>query len=250
MTPLRQRLIEDLQLRNRTPRRPLPDLRHAGEKDEGHKLGVKNRGFIEGTAFRLFENEPATTGAVGRCDRPGRMLLADASACAVPAELPGKIADQQPLICGVIDLKAAEDEIVWAIEAAPLEASAQSIPINRSAEAVWLLVCSSTNPMQSRIANAEVQFRYADGHEEKFELVPPLNFWSLSSWSGLDYNYETDAFALPPQPPPTVQLGRECRAMVLSWKLRPDVKLDAITLEALSQEIVVGLMGVSLMNPQ
>ena len=101
-----------------------------------------------------------------------------------------------------------------------------TMPIDQSAEAVWLLICGSTNPMQSRIANAEVLFRYADGQVEKLELVPPLNFWSLSSWGGLDYSYDTDAFALPPQPPPTVQLGRECRAMVLSWKLRPGVKLD------------------------
>ena len=125
-----------------------------------------------------------------------------------------------------------------------------TVPINRSAEAVWLLICGSTNPMQSRIANAEVLFRYTDGQVEKLELVPPLNFWSLSSWGGLDYSYDTDAFALPSQPPPTVQLGIECRAMVLSWRLRPDVKLESITLTALSQEVVVGLMGVSLMNTE
>ena len=104
--------------------------------------------------------------------------------------------------------------------------------------------------MQLRIANAEVLFRYTDGQVEKLELVPPLNFWSLSSWGGLDYDYNTDAFALPLQPPPIVQLGSECRAMVLSWKLQPGVKLESITLEALSQEVVVGLMGVSLMNSE
>ncbi|MGD0896745.1 MAG: hypothetical protein ABR915_02845 [Thermoguttaceae bacterium] len=123
-----------------------------------------------------------------------------------------------------------------------------SMPVGKSAEAVWLLICGSTNPMQLRIANAEVRFKYADGQIEKLELVPPLNFWSLASWGGLDYSYQTDAFALPPQPPPMVQLGKECRAMVLSWTLRPGATLKEIELEAMSQEVVIGLMGVSLMN--
>jgi hypothetical protein len=47
-----------------------------------------------------------------------------------------------------------------------------------------------------------------------------------------------------------VQLGINCRAMVLNRKLRPGVKLESVTLETLSQEVVIGLMGVSLMNPQ
>jgi hypothetical protein len=48
---------------------------------------------------------------------------------------------------------------------------------------------------------------------------------------------------------PSVQFGNNCRAMVLSWKLRPAMKLETVTLETLSQDVVIGLMGVSLMNP-
>jgi hypothetical protein len=123
-----------------------------------------------------------------------------------------------------------------------------TVPVNRKAEAVWLLLCGSTFPMQTRIANAEVRFQYADGQMERLELVPPLNFWSLCPWGGKDYDYRLDAFCLPKQPPPTVQLGRNCRAMVLSWNLRPDAILKDLTLESLSQDVVTGLMGVSLMN--
>jgi hypothetical protein len=55
------------------------------------------------------------------------------------------------------------------------------VPVSQRAEAVWLLLCGSTNPMQSRIANAEVRLQYRDGKAEKLELVPSLNFWSLCS---------------------------------------------------------------------
>jgi hypothetical protein len=102
--------------------------------------------------------------------------------------------------------------------------------------------------MQTRIANAEISFRYADGQVERLELVPPLNFWSLCPWGDADYNYASDAFCLPKQPPSMVQLGRNCRAIVLSWKLRPGIPLKDLTLETLSQDVVIGMMGVSLMN--
>jgi hypothetical protein len=34
--------------------------------------------------------------------------------------------------------------------------------------------------------------------------------------------------------------------MVLSWKLRPGIQLESVSLETLSQDVVIGLMGVSL----
>jgi hypothetical protein len=51
-------------------------------------------------------------------------------------------------------------------------------------------------------------------------------------------------------PPATVQLGNNCRAILLNRRLRPDATLESVTLETLSQEVIVGLMGASLMNPQ
>jgi hypothetical protein len=126
---------------------------------------------------------------------------------------------------------------------------AVTIPAGRSAEAVWLLVCGTTFPMQTRIANAEVRFHYADGNTETLALIPPLNFWSLCPWGGMDYDARLDAFCLPAEPPPQVQLGRNCRAMVLSWRLRSGTRLESITLETLSEDVVVGLMAMSLMNP-
>jgi hypothetical protein len=125
-----------------------------------------------------------------------------------------------------------------------------TVPVNASADAAWFLVCGSTNPMQGHFVNGRLVMRYADGFEDVLDLMPPVNYWSLCVFGTADYNYERDAFCLPKTPPPTVQLGNNCRAMVLNRKLRPGVKLQSVTLETLSQEVVIGLMGVSLMNPQ
>jgi hypothetical protein len=125
-----------------------------------------------------------------------------------------------------------------------------TVPVSRKAEGLWLLVCGYTNPMQGRIVNAEVRMKYADGVVEKLELVPPLNFWSLCPFGGVDYEYQRDGFSLPKVPPETVQLGANCRANLLNLRLRPNVALESVTLETFSQELIIGLMGASLMNPR
>ena len=89
-----------------------------------------------------------------------------------------------------------------------------------------------------------------DGVVEKVELIPPLNFWSMCGFGGNDYDYKRDGFALPKDPPATVDLGENCRAILLNRRLRPDVALENVELETLSQEVIIGVMGVSVMNPR
>ena len=125
-----------------------------------------------------------------------------------------------------------------------------TVPVNKRAQGLWLLVCGFTNPMQGRIANAELRLNYADGVVEKLELVPPFNFWSLCPFGRADYDYPRDGFALPKVPPATVQLGNNCRAILLNQRLRPGVELASVTLETLSQEVIIGLLGASLMDPE
>ncbi len=133
-----------------------------------------------------------------------------------------------------------------------------TVPVNRRGAAIWFLVCGSTNPMQGRIANGVLRLRYADGLTDELNLVPPFNYWNLcpirvanlapGQESRADYTAKTDAFCLPATPPPTVQLGENCRAMLLHQPLRPGALLRDLTLETLSSEVVIGLMGVTLMD--
>jgi hypothetical protein len=113
-----------------------------------------------------------------------------------------------------------------------------------SGDVVWLLISGSTNNMQTRLANAVIHFSYTNGTIEHLELVPPLNYWALSPIGGVDYDYVRDGFCLPPTPPPTMQLGEANRAMVYSW--RATTAMESVTLEALSLEVVLGLLAVSV----
>jgi hypothetical protein len=134
------------------------------------------------------------------------------------------------------------------------------VPVNKKGDAIFLLVAGSTNVMQCNIANAVITLHYADGQTESLELIPPLNFWNLTpihagatapgQQSRSDYTDPIDAFAIPQPHPQTVQLGENCRAMLLNHRLRTGAVLQSVSLETLSQEVVVGLMGLTIMNPQ
>jgi hypothetical protein len=158
----------------------------------------------------------------------------------------------------------------------------------RANDTLWLLIAGSTSAMQTRLANARVTINYAaaaapaaaapaaslgvggggvghGGHgggvssvaaaaaasvtpaPESFDLVPPLNYWALSPVGGVDYDYATNAFCMPAVPPPTVQLGNNCRAMVLPWRLAG--RVDTVVVEALSLEVVVGVLAASVTRP-
>jgi hypothetical protein len=131
-------------------------------------------------------------------------------------------------------------------------------PVNESGDAAYFLVSGSTNVMQCHIANAVIRLNYADGRNDSLELIPPVNFWNLCKIdphptaagqnSRADYTSEIDRFCMPAILPETVQLGKNCRAMLLNLRMRRGVELKSITLEALSQEVVIGLMGVSIMT--
>lgn len=134
-----------------------------------------------------------------------------------------------------------------------------TVPVGCAGDTAWFLVCGSTNPMQGRVANAILRLRYADSpDDETLELVPPVNYWNLSpirpvitapgQESRFDYVSPTDRYCLPKVLPQTVQLGESCRAMLLGWRLRPGAVLRDVTLETLSAEVVVGLMGLTIMG--
>ena len=133
-----------------------------------------------------------------------------------------------------------------------------TIPINKCGRSIWFLIAGSTNPMQTRIANGELRMKYKDGAIEKMELIPPINYWTLSGYGfggnmgavteNWDYYDVRHQWPLPAPLPQCVQLGNNCRAMLLGWNLAPAKELENVTLEALSQEVVVGIMGITIIE--
>jgi hypothetical protein len=130
--------------------------------------------------------------------------------------------------------------------------------INKKGDAIYFLIAGSTNVMQCQIANAVIRLYYADGQTDSMEVIPPVNYWNLSpisphptgpgQSSPTDYTVDVNRFCLPAKLPEIVVLGENCRAMLLNLKLRAGVELKSISLETLSQEVVVGLLGITVMS--
>ena len=151
-----------------------------------------------------------------------------------------------------------------------------SIAVSGSARRAWLLMAGSTNHMQSRIANGLVVAQYKDGTADTLRLVNPDNWCPIER----DYFVDGKAFcAAQPRPyrvalasgtvsrnlgealklsftsPQGAEIGAKGAdggeipggaATMLCMPLNPKKKLQSLTLRTLSNDVVIGLMAVTL----
>jgi hypothetical protein len=136
-----------------------------------------------------------------------------------------------------------------------------TIPLGGRARHVALLMAGSTNPMQSRFDNGEVVVAYADGSTSRLALENPTTWWPIDE----DYFIDNYQFRRPGPIPTRVDLktgqvrtyteaefagkGRMVpggAATVLALALNPDKELKSLTIRALANEVVIGLMAVTL----
>ncbi len=141
---------------------------------------------------------------------------------------------------------------------------AVEVPLAGRASHAYLLMAGSTNPMQSRIDNAIVTVSYTDGSSDTLHLQNPHN------WCPIEQDYYEDGLAFhAAQPRPyrldfaTLRVSRQLMAMgdrygyqqryfakgagiVLDMPLHPQKTLQSLSLRTLSNDVVVGLMAVTL----
>ena len=150
-----------------------------------------------------------------------------------------------------------------------------SVTLKGKASHAYLLMAGSTNPMQSRIANAVVRVEYADGTADTLTLTNPDN------WCPIEQDYYTDFLAYnAPLPRPyrvglatgkvsrtlfddlhmtvkpglaDVPTGKVAQkelpggaAQLLDMPLNPNKKLRRLVVRTLANDVVVGLMAVTL----
>ena len=150
-----------------------------------------------------------------------------------------------------------------------------SVKLKGKASHAYLLMAGSTNPMQYAIENAVVRVEYADGTCDELMLTPPVNWCPIEQ----DFLENATAFPQPELRPYRIGLasGKVSRhlfhdlhlevnrnmadvpgfkkavaeidggaAILLDMPLDGKKKLKRLTLRALSNEVVIGLMGITL----
>ncbi len=138
------------------------------------------------------------------------------------------------------------------------------IPLSGKASHAYLMMAGSTNPMQSRFVNGEVIVTYQDGSKEILELKNPENWWPIEQ----DYYEDGYAFTTNAPKPPRVYLktGEITRdfkdyynihgysnkgidggaATILDLPLNSKKKLKSLSFKASANDVVIGLMSLSL----
>ena len=144
------------------------------------------------------------------------------------------------------------------------------VPLKGKASSAYLLMAGSTNHMQSRIDNGLIVVAYSDGTTDTLALRNPDN------WCPIEQDYYVDGKAFQTVEPRPLRvclgqaspdghllvsrdLGRELgirevygrpipggAAQLLRMPLNPKKKLRSLTLRTLSNDVVIGLMGVTL----
>ena len=128
-----------------------------------------------------------------------------------------------------------------------------SIPMSGRYRQAWLLLAGTTNHMQCHIANGIVVAQYQDGTADTLQLVNPDN------WCPIERDYYVDNLAFrAAQPRPyrvAFATGKVSRnlgkfsggaATMLRMPLNRQKKLQSLTLRTLSNDVVIGLMAVTL----
>ena len=115
--------------------------------------------------------------------------------------------------------------------------------------------------MQSQLDNGEIIVTYTDGTTARLALHNPTNWWPIDQ----DYFIDDYAFRRPEPIPPRVDLktgkvrildvgafkGRGGTvpggaATILDLPLAPDKELQSLSVRTLANEVVIGLMAVTL----
>jgi hypothetical protein len=136
-----------------------------------------------------------------------------------------------------------------------------SVPLAGRASHVYLLMVGSTFSTLSQFDNGEVIVTYADGTTERLALRNPTTWWPIDQ----DFLVDDFAFRRPEPVPPRVHLGSGAvrirtaaelngkggrvpggAATVLDLPLDPAKDLRSLTVRALANEVVIGLMSATL----
>ncbi|MBX3739124.1 MAG: DUF4450 domain-containing protein [Candidatus Didemnitutus sp.] len=137
-------------------------------------------------------------------------------------------------------------------------------PLAGRARKIYLLMAGSTWAMQSRLDNGEIVVTYRDGTVTRLALENPTTWWPIDQ----DYFVDDFAFARSGGLPLRVDLktglvrvldattfngaGRTIpggAATVLDLALDPTKELQSLTVRALANDVVIGLMSATLERP-
>jgi hypothetical protein len=141
-----------------------------------------------------------------------------------------------------------------------------TIPLSGKASHIYFLMAGSTNPMQSRFVNGLITIRYVDGTESQLELKNPETWWPI------EQDYYVDGFAFRTDAPKPIRVHLKTGLITQEFKAYTSIKgfsnfavdggaatvldlpldasrpLKSMTVKAIANDVVIGLMSATLIS--
>jgi hypothetical protein len=140
------------------------------------------------------------------------------------------------------------------------------VPLSGRASHAYFLLAGSTDPMQTRMQNAELRMHYTDGSIDTLRLNNPQNWWPI------EQDYYTDGFAFTTGAPRPLRLYLKTGIATTEWKdyttikgftnmaidggaatildmpLNHNKNLQSVSLHTFANDVVIGVMSVTLLR--
>lgn len=108
-----------------------------------------------------------------------------------------------------------------------------TIPLTGTGSEVAIMLIGVTNAMQAHVENGRISAQYIDGQEENVQLINPVNFddWMIAATQRANES---------------VQLSEFNHAIIQRLRLDPTRALKSLTVQGTANEVIVGVLGVSV----
>ena len=134
---------------------------------------------------------------------------------------------------GIPFLTPAEKENVACVSLWDNFPTTLTVPLDGTGQELAILYAATTNAMQTQVENVRITVEYADGSTEIAKLVYPD---SIDDWLVPSLQKESETF----------YFSRFNHATVHRIRLNPAKALAHVKVEAIANEVIMGIMGVSI----
>ena len=173
--------------------------------------------------------------------------------------------------------KVGEDGVTWTTDGIPFLSAKEGpniavvtregagfpteveIPVNAQGATLYLMLSGITYPVQSHVVNLRVTLKYGDGETQKFDLVNPFDIGDCwSTWAGHYHDTASNGFEnIGGRSGPmgssevadlTQPIALDTEAHLVPFELRTDSTLASVSVEAIANDIIFGVMGATILK--
>jgi hypothetical protein len=182
----------------------------------------------------------------------------------------------QPISDAAWRNKVGDDGIAWTTDGIPFKTlkdganigavtlagaypTRLEFPVNARGQKLYLMISGMTFPAQSHVVNLRVTMHHANGKAEAVDLVNPFGIGDCwSTWCGRYHDTAANGFEnIGGRSGPagsaeggdlTKPIAVDTEAHLIALDLNPEVELRRVTLEAIANDCIFGIMGVTVLK--